>query len=309
MDPRDAALMELGIALQALGYRFVTPTPATIERVTARPAKARAQTLHDVFGWNRPFAADLLPPALHATMARAGIVRQHADGLRSALRVSSIGEQLFFHSSYPTDDKDAVFFGPDTYRFVRAVQAGLDALATPPARCIDIGCGAGAGAALLAQLLPQAHVIGSDINERALALTRVNAALAGVQVLAMRSDLLADVPGQFDLIIANPPYLVDDSERSYRHGGGELGSGLSLAIVDAAIERLAPGGTLMLYTASAIVGGRDALREAAGARLQRAGLDWHYEEIDPDVFGEELLRPAYAQVDRLAAVCLQACRR
>ena len=30
----------------------------------------------------------------------------------------------------------------------------------------------------------------------------------------------------------------------------------------------------------------------------------HYEEIDPDVFGEELENPAYAEVERIAAVVL-----
>ena len=42
------------------------------------------------------------------------------------------------------------------------------------------------------------------------------------------------------------------------------------------------------------------------ARLQAAGLDCGYREIDPDVFGEELLEPAYAAADRIAAVLVTA---
>ena len=44
--------------------------------------------------------------------------------------------------------------------------------------------------------------------------------------------------------------------------------------------------------------------KAFAARLDDGRLDWCYEELDPDVFGEELLQPAYAEVDRIAAVLL-----
>lgn len=40
--------------------------------------------------------------------------------------------------------------------------------------------------------------------------------------------------------------------------------------------------------------------------LEAARLSWKYEEIDPDVFGEELDTPAYAGIDRIAAVLLVA---
>jgi hypothetical protein len=42
--------------------------------------------------------------------------------------------------------------------------------------------------------------------------------------------------------------------------------------------------------------------------LSRAGLVWSYEELDPDVFGEELEHEAYQFVDRIAAVWLCATR-
>jgi methylase of polypeptide subunit release factors len=148
-----------------------------------------------------------------------------------------------------------------------------------------------------------------DINERALHMTAANAALAGAANVQVRhSDLLSDVPGRFDLIVANPPYLLDPGERAYRHGGGGLGEGLSLAIADLAGERLAPGGTLLLYTGSAIVDGVDGFREAVMPRLAARGLTADYRELDPDVFGEELLEPAYAQADRIAAVLVTATK-
>ena len=60
------------------------------------------------------------------------------------------------------------------------------------------------------------------------------------------------VAGSFDLIISNPPYLVDPLARVYRHGGGELGSALSVEIAVQGVDRLAPGGRLLLYTGSGV---------------------------------------------------------
>ena len=142
-------------------------------------------------------------------------------------------------------------------------------------------------------------------------MARLNAALAGAgNAEALRSDLLSGVPGgPLDLVVANPPYLVDPAERAYRHGGGPLGAGLSLAILDAALGRLAPGGTLLLYTGAAVVNGRGPFRVAAEERLAAdPGVAWTYREMDPDVFGEELDTPAYAEADRIAAVVLTVTR-
>ena len=108
--------------------------------------------------------------------------------------------------------------------------------------------------------------------------------------------------GQFDLILSNPPYLADPLARLYRHGGGELGSELSVQIVEQGIRRLAPGGRLVLYTGSAIVGGKDEFCDTLRSRLAGRPLHFGYEEIDPDVFGEELEHPPYDRADRIAVV-------
>ena len=101
---------------------------------------------------------------------------------------------------------------------------------------------------------------------------------------------------------SNPPYLVDDAARLYRDGGGRFGEQLSVEIVRQSIERLPRGGRLILYTASAIVDGIDTF--AAAVQPLLAGMDYRYEEIDPDVHGEELERRAYESADRLAVVGL-----
>jgi methylase of polypeptide subunit release factors len=310
MTDADRALLQLGAALRAAGYDFTTPTPATHARVNARPENCQAKDLRDVFGWSRPFARDVLPADMLALMRDAGILAEENGLFRSRVRVSSLAGELFFHSGFPTTEADAVFFGPDTYRFARAIKAGINERTAPIHNAVDIGCGAGPGAILVAKHAPEARVLMTDINESALRLARVNAALAGAaNAITQRSDILAEIDGVFDIIVSNPPYLNDALGRAYRHGGGDLGADLSLRILDAALPRLAPAGMLILYTGTAIVGGRDLFRNAALPRLAAADLAWTYEEVDPDVFGEELETEAYRAADRIAAVVLNVRKR
>ncbi len=110
-------------------------------------------------------------------------------------------------------------------------------------------------------------------------------------------------------IIANPPYLADPLARTYRDGGGILGTGLSIRFVRESLARLAPGGQLVLYTGAPIADGVDRFAAAARPLVHAARAEVVYEEIDPDVFGDELDSPAYGEVERIAAVVLSFTRR
>ena len=281
-DPLLAPLLALGQALRDAGHRFTTTTPATHARVNARPGNEEAHDLAGIFGWSRPFRPDTVPAPLLRLMEQAGVLRRDGALCRSTVRASTLHGELFLHSAFPTTAADAVFFGPDTYRFADAVLHALRNRTRPVRRAVDVCCGAGPGGIVVAKALPGAAVFMADINDAALRLARVNARLAGTPgAEARHSDLLTALDGSFDLIVANPPYLVDPAERAYRHGGGPLGAGLSLAILDAALDRLAPGGTLALYTGVAVVKNEDPFRTAAAGRLARGGLQWTYREIDP----------------------------
>src|ERR1700744_673705 len=179
LSDADRALLRLGHALRARGYEFTTPTPGTHARVNARLGNEYAKDLRDIFGWSRPFSSKVVPDEMLALMRHTGILSEESGLFHSALRVSSLGGELFFHSAFPTTEADAVFFGPDTYRFARAIEAGLRDRTAPIRTAIDIGCGAGPGGILVAKHAPDARVLMTDINEAALRLARVNAALAG----------------------------------------------------------------------------------------------------------------------------------
>ena len=304
----DALLRLLG-ALAREGYGFVTPTPLTHQRVLARTPGRTARNLRDVFGWSLPFEPGLLPRDIEELLAEADALGEEGALFRSRLRVSTIGERLFLHSAFPTEARDSVFFGPDTYRFVEFIRSELPRFANAR-RLIDIGTGSGAGAIMAAPLLPSARLTLLDINPAALRLASVNARHAGVEAQLVEGASLDEVPGLIDLVIANPPYIVDQSGRDYRDGGGMLGARLSLDWTLAAARRLEPGGHMLLYTGAAIVEGTDALREALEQELPALGCTLRYREIDPDVFGEELEKPAYAGVERIAAIgaVLEAAR-
>jgi methylase of polypeptide subunit release factors len=310
----DDALVGLGTELLHRGYRFTTVTPATHRRVNGRraahPSPAPA-SLTDVFGWSRPFLLGELPHSIASRLLAAGACIPCSDRLRSSVRFSTLDEQIFLHSAYPTDDADAVFFGPDTYRFAREARRTIRALRHERLRILDMGAGSGAGGLYAARLAGRAcaELVLGDINPRAVRYCRINAALNGCTATIVDSDLYDRIEGRFDLIISNPPYLVDPRARLYRHGGGELGSALSLAIVDEGIDRLRPGGRLLLYTGSAIVAGHDALRAALVARVAARDVSLDYEEIDVDVFGEELERAPYDRADRIAVVCVTVTRQ
>jgi methylase of polypeptide subunit release factors len=305
----EQALTGLLDYLQAADYRFVTTTPLTHARVLARQPAGSAATLRDIFGWNLPFDPDLLPDRLMTALDTAGLLARAGLQRRSKVRVSSIDDALFLHSAYPTDQENAVFFGPDTYRYVRFMQEALPAAPLQPRpRILDIGCGSGAGGLMVAKQYADATLVLNDINPEALVCSGLNARASGIAAQLALGDSLTAVDGQFDLIMANPPYLVDDDARTYRHGGERLGRSLSLRMATQSLPRLAPGGRLLLYTGIAIVKGVDEFLLELKPALDGAGLEWRYQELDPDVFGEELERDVYRDVDRIAAVGLEARR-
>jgi hypothetical protein len=61
---------------------------------------------------------------------------------------------------------------------------------------------------------------------------------------------------------------------------------------------------LALYTGSCIIQGKDIFFQQIQPILEHYSLHFEYEEIDCDIFGEELKQASYANVERIAAVSL-----
>lgn len=294
------------LLLRERQYHFTTPTPATHARVVAR--KTIARDLRDMFGWSLPFAAEIAGPKIMDAMEAGGVLERRGDVFVSNVRVSSLDDLLFLHSAYPTTQHDAVFFGPDSYRFAAFLKAELPRLGRREG-IADIGAGSGVGGIVAARIARPQNTQFIDINPLALEFAMANAWLAGNfgASIFTKGDGLVSISETIDTIIANPPYIIDPAHRAYRDGGGMHGAEISLAWAKAAAEKLATGGGLLLYTGSAIVNGEDRFKAALQETLP--DFDITYREIDPDVFGEELEREDYADVDRIAVVGVVAIKR
>jgi release factor glutamine methyltransferase len=104
-------------------------------------------------------------------------------------------------------DKRALVPRPETEELVAFLDPEIRGQKSE-VRIIDVGTGAGVIALSLAQKFPEAEIIATDISDDALLLARENAVRLGTaRVQFLKSDLLENVDGKFDLIVANLPYI------------------------------------------------------------------------------------------------------
>ncbi|KAF2420951.1 S-adenosyl-L-methionine-dependent methyltransferase [Tothia fuscella] len=334
MSSHEKALNSLIQALFIREYTFICPSPETQGRVVKRRlagANKNAESLTDFFGWSLPIEDtkvlnDWLAPDLVQQLLHSEVIKKDKDsGYRSTIRVSNLAmphldvealpqqkSLLYIHSSFPCTS-ESVFFGPDTYLFLDFVQKSSKALQKAPRSIVDVCCGSGAGAILSAMLHPEAHVYGLDLNDRALELGAANASTAHTRVQFLRSNLYQELPSELrttgiDLIISNPPYIAsapvgEDGLPVYADGGDQIGLGLSVRIVEEAVDVLADDGVIMIYTGVAISVSKpgfdpflETLQKLPGLKLER------YLILNPDMWAEEIGVGAYADVGRIQVV-------
>jgi hypothetical protein len=112
----------------------------------------------------------------------------------------------------------------------------------PSGRALDLGTGCGVQGLLLAR--HSDTVVSVDVNPRALAFARFNAALNDVaNVEGREGSWFAPVEGErFDAIACNPPYVISpDATYTYRDGG-QPRDALTRTVVGEAARHLAEGG-------------------------------------------------------------------
>lgn len=89
--------------------------------------------------------------------------------------------------------------------------------AAPPLRVLDCCTGSGAIALTLAAERPDLEVAGSDVSGGAGEVFTLNSRrILGRELPFYGSDLLAAVPGTWDLIVSNPPYLRSEEVAEMR---------------------------------------------------------------------------------------------
>jgi release factor glutamine methyltransferase len=163
----------------------------------------------------------------------------------------------------------------------RAAGAGL--------RVVDVGTGSGCLAITLALEWPGAQVTATDVAPDALAVAADNAKrLGATRIDFRRTNLLDGLPGLFDLVVSNPPYIaiadrptlpadVRDHEPAAALYGGDDGLDVVRELVADTAAILAPNGHLVME-----IGAGQA--EAVRALIEGTpGLAWR--RVTPDLAG------------------------
>jgi release factor glutamine methyltransferase len=162
------------------------------------------------------------------------------------------GEREFF--GLPFKVTPAVLIPrPDTELLVELALAR-----TPPRGAVlDMGTGSGAIAVAIAHARPDAAVTALDVSDDALAVAKQNALANQARVEFIKSDWFGAVSARrFDLIVSNPPYIVDgdhhlsEGDLRFEPQGAltDFADGLSClrTIAAGAAAHLQPGGWLLM---------------------------------------------------------------
>lgn len=120
-----------------------------------------------------------------------------------------LGRREFWNSEFVVT-RDTLIPRPDSETVVEAVLE-LIPEKNSQQRVLDVGTGTGCLLVSLLQELPQAKGVGIDVSPAAISVARTNCnrlhVLDRVQLIV--SDWFSKVEGRFDIVVANPPYIVD----------------------------------------------------------------------------------------------------
>lgn len=169
---------------------------------------------------------------------------------------------------------------PETEAVVERCLQLLADVAAP--RVLDIGVGSGAIALAIADEHPGARVVATDNSSGALAVVEENRARAGLalRVELVHGELFAGLEGPFDLVVSNPPYVrpeevggLEPEVARFEPREALVAHGVTEAIAEQALARLAPGAPLVLETSDGDARDVAALLTALGYEDVTIGED------------------------------------
>jgi release factor glutamine methyltransferase len=197
------------------------------------------------------------------------LVRQRAQGRPLQHLLGTVD----FHGRIFKSDARALIPRPETEQLVEFLIAECGTR-NAELKILDVGTGSGVIALTLVAKLEKAEVEAVDLSDDALALARENAEKLGLaeRVKFSKSDLLENVAGAFDVIVANLPYIAADAipalarevqfDPKLALDGGSRGTEIISRLIASAKNHFRPGGLLALEI------GHDQA-DALAAELQR----------------------------------------
>jgi methylase of polypeptide subunit release factors len=212
-----------------------------------------------------PVALGRVEGGIADALVATRLVSRQDEQLVPQSRIVPVEDVLLASDGFTRDADD-----PADYVATYTPTARTCDLLTPRVRCeraLDVGTGSGIHALLAAEHAKQ--VVAVDVNERALAYTRLNAALNGLDNVECRTgSLFEPVAGEsFDLITCNAPYVVSPEQRWTYRDSSFHGDGITAHVVEEAAAHLADGGYVTLLGSWLIVDEDDPeARPAAWAR-------------------------------------------
>jgi release factor glutamine methyltransferase len=101
-------------------------------------------------------------------------------------------------------------------------------------RIADLGCGSGCIAIALAKHLKSSKVFAFDISDEALKQTEINAQHNEVAIEIIKADMGKELPlnEQFDIIVSNPPYVIESEKIQMRANVIDYEPHLALFVTD-----------------------------------------------------------------------------
>jgi release factor glutamine methyltransferase len=186
-----------------------------------------------------------------------------------------VGEAEFFGLPFKLTP-DVLIPRPETEHLVEKALALAHLRAAP--RIVDVCTGSGAIAIALARALPLAEITATDLSDAALMIARENAKRNDVEarIRFVPGDLLAPLAGeQFDIVVANPPYVpstdrasmaveVREFEPPLALFAGDDGLDIYRRLIPAAHAALVPGGFIALEIGYGQARAAEGLLAAAG---------------------------------------------
>jgi ribosomal protein L3 glutamine methyltransferase len=152
-------------------------------------------------------------------------------------------------------------------------------------RVLDLCTGNGSLAVLAAMAYPEVAVDASDLSAEALEIARINVERHHLEkrITIVESDLFAQLPARYDLILCNPPYVNDASmaalppeyraEPALALAGGADGMDLVRRIVAEAPAHMSDDAVLVLEVGHERAHFERAFPHLAGAWLETSGGD------------------------------------